>query len=473
MRYLLSEPYALRSWRGVPGAYYTRGFPYARGLSRQEFETLLRCDGAHDLAPTATLAALQRRGMIHLAGAGEQLSPWQRYRACDNLYFPQLNWMITGRCNYNCRHCFNASDNERLATQWQLDEALRLLNEATACGIHTLTITGGEPLLHPHFMDIARAVHERDMSIRELNTNGHFVTPKLLDEMASFGCTPIFKISFDGLGHHDWMRRHPGAESQTLAAMQLCLDHELQVMAQVNVHRGNAEALLPTLELLDKMGVQRTRIIRTSEGPRWLQQAPDLTLTVREYYDLMLETMRTYAASPHQMVVRMWQFAELFPQIGAYDVYIVRCREGEYTDDQPVCLSNRRMVAITSSGEVVPCMQMSGHFELHGISHGNVHTHGLQALLQEGSYLDVVCATTGDLRRRNAECAACPYFAYCCGGCRALGGMSDYPFGSDWAKCLFFSQGYYRKIAEALSGWDNLRPVGALLEDIQGKPSAG
>ena len=41
----------------------------------------------------------------------ENLTDWQKYRHCENRYFPKVNWMITGKCNYNCLHCFNAADN--------------------------------------------------------------------------------------------------------------------------------------------------------------------------------------------------------------------------------------------------------------------------------------------------------------------------------------------------------------------------
>ena len=33
-----------------------------------------------------------------------------------------------------------------------------------------------------------------------------------MDEFRTLGCSPEVKISFDGVGTHDWMRKHPGAE---------------------------------------------------------------------------------------------------------------------------------------------------------------------------------------------------------------------------------------------------------------------
>lgn len=73
---------------------------------------------------------------------------------------------------------------------------------------------GGEPLLQPQFFDIMAAVHAHGMFVFEINTNGRFLTAQVLARIASFGFKPETKISFDGLGFHDWMRGCGGAPSK-------------------------------------------------------------------------------------------------------------------------------------------------------------------------------------------------------------------------------------------------------------------
>lgn len=114
MRYILNPYIALRSWTLVPYAYYIKGERNAKGLTAEEFAFLSACDGKTDL-PTeneSTLAhELIEKGFIHKAESGEKLSDWSKPRIFENRYFPAMNWMITGKCNYNCIHCFNAADN--------------------------------------------------------------------------------------------------------------------------------------------------------------------------------------------------------------------------------------------------------------------------------------------------------------------------------------------------------------------------
>ena len=157
MRYILNPNIALRSWMFVPYAYYIKGERNAQGLKKDEFEFLSACDGKTEL-PTENESALAHelteKGFIRKAEPGERISDWSRARVCNNRYFPAMNLMITGKCNYNCIHCFNAADNAPLMSEWSMDEMNSLLDQARDCGINAFTITGGEPMLHRNFFEI-------------------------------------------------------------------------------------------------------------------------------------------------------------------------------------------------------------------------------------------------------------------------------------------------------------------------------
>ena len=130
MTYILCKNIALRSWWRVPYAYYIKGVRDAQRLTKEEFAFLSLCDGHTELEDRALAECLVQKGMISPCEKGEKsLSPWQKMD-CDNRYFPAMNWMITGKCNYNCLHCFNASDNSPLMAEFSLDKAEKLLDEA-------------------------------------------------------------------------------------------------------------------------------------------------------------------------------------------------------------------------------------------------------------------------------------------------------------------------------------------------------
>lgn len=460
IKYILNENIALRSWRLVPYAYYVKGVRNAIGLKQKEFDFLRHCDGTQEIEDSPLLQQLLKRGFCRIAEAGETLSEWQKYMDCDNRYVPAVNWQITGKCNCNCLHCFNAADNAPLMTEWTLEEAESLLDEAKKCGINAFTITGGEPMLHKNFMKIIEGIYKRGMYVNELNTNGFFINQQVLGRMKEIGCMPLMKISFDGIGHHDWLRNRKGAEEVALQAIRLCIQNGFSVKVQTNVHRYNAESMLETAKLMDSMGVQEMRIIRTTEAPRWAQNAKDATLGLMEYFDRMLELVECYRKTDCKMKIDIWQFMTIQPISKTYSMRAVAYQEHQYRDSLPVCKDNRGMIAVAADGRIYPCHQMSGYYDGHGWNLGNVKTESLQNVLQSGDYLTEVCTTVKQLKDKNKTCANCKYFKYCCGGCRAIGlALTGDKLGVDMSKCLFYEQGYYQKTTAVMGDWRNLSPI--------------
>lgn len=459
MKYILSENIALRSWPIVPYAYYTRGHIFASGLKKDEFDLLLSCDGKTDLPLSELLISLLQRGLIRHAEEGETLTSWQQLCIYMNRYIPQMNLQITAQCNYNCVHCFNASDNSPLLSEMPYEDVLHLLDDAKSCGIHALTITGGEPMLHPHFMDIMRAIYERDMFVFDFNTNGFFLTQEVLDEFKKLGCNPLMKISFDGIGYHDWMRGAKGAEEDALRAIRLCVDNGFRVMVQYNINKRNLPTLEETLDLLDAMGVAEIRLIRTTPAPRWEQNAAGQTFSIEEYYDLALETVKNYAAKQHRAELVIWQAVYLYPESKMFALAPVKNTDVKFRGSIPICRTARGMIAIGANGEVYPCMQMSGGLEDRGISFGNIKKEGLPAILKKSDYLSVICLTVQDRIDKNGKCGKCPFLEYCMGGCPAMAMLSTAdtnPLAPDPLKCFFYENGYYEKFVSALPGWYNL-----------------
>ena len=420
MRCVLNENVALRSWKLVPYAYYVRGYQYAQKLSREQFELLSQCDGRREMDKTPLLGQLERAGFVREAQEGETWSEWSKPRRCDNRYFPSLNWAVTGKCNFNCKHCFMAADKAPMMGEFSWEECVAFLDECESCGIQSVTLTGGEPMLHPRFRDIMREIYRRGMYLTELNTNGSFLTADFLDELKRLDMDTEIKISFDGIGHHDWLRGVPHAEEKALRAMKLAKEKGFRVRSQTNVHRGNLDVMYDTVAMLDGMGVEEIRIIRTTETPRWRKNGGDATLGIVEYYYEMTKLIERCLGSGFNISVDVWQFAHYRPGRGDYYFHPVQSDCGKYRDGIPACRGARGTVAVSYTGEVYPC-----------------------------KYLELVTMPVSDIREENEPCRNCQYWRCCMGGCRAiaLAFTKDYKH-YDPAKCAFFKGGYMQKLDE-------------------------
>lgn len=451
MIYILNDQFALRSFERVPFAVYRRNEIFAMSVDRESFQTMLLCNGKNDFSESEIINKLLSKGLIREAREGETLSDWQKFKKCHNRYMPYVIIQLTGRCNYNCLHCFNAKDNERLQSELSYEQLIDILDQAKDCGINAITITGGEPLIHRQFREIIQAIYERDMFVDELNTNGYFLTQDLFDFFKSIGCRPLIKISFDGIGYHDWLRNRKGAEAEALKAIRLSIENGFQVMAQIQINRKNVESILPTMEMMDAMGVETLRVIKTTDVPRWIGNAEGESMDIAEYYDAAIAIMKGYLAKPHRAGVIFWQFLRYNPAFKKLESEAVSCQAGEYRESLPLCRGIRGQIAIGANGNLYPCFQLSGYFEAHGTNIGNIFKTPLKDILQSNSdYFQYVDTRVAERLKHNPKCAACPHWQRCVGGCPALG-YADTDgdiLGIDPWKCIFFEQGYEARLKE-------------------------
>lgn len=448
MYYLLND-IALRSFWKVPYSYYVRGISYARSLKEEEFNLLKKCDGHTLIEESDLLGYLLERKLIKPCEKNESLTKWQEYKDCDNRYMPTMNLQITGRCNYNCKHCFNAKDNAPLQSELSLEEVCQLLDECDRCGVSSFTITGGEPLAHPHYKEIIEEIYKREMFVFDLNTNGYFITQEMLDWMKSINYYPLIKISFDGLGVHNWMRGYYKAEEKTLTAIKLCIDNGFKVKIQMNINKKNQDVMISSCELLDKMGVKEIRLINTTPAPRWEQNGKQYTYTIEEYFDVALDFLKEYYQKERSAMITFWQICAVESQTKYYTLAPVACEKGSYRASIPLCKGARGMIAIGSNGNVYPCLQSQGKFDTDGIYLGNVKKQSLQEILQDSDYMNFICGTVGEKRNKSKDCHNCQHFEKCLGGCPALSYLySGGQFEADKTKCIFFNKNYEEKYRE-------------------------
>jgi MoaA/NifB/PqqE/SkfB family radical SAM enzyme len=152
----------------------------------------------------------------------------------------------THRCNAGCVYCdsWRTPATER-ARELSRDEHVHLLREARTLGVRMVSYTGGEPLLRPDLVDIARAA--KALRMRTLvNTNGYLVTEKNARELLS--AFDAVTVSIDSLDPAVQAERRGEERSLELALRGLDLLVEArrrrgQVRVNVVVDKGNAAGL--------------------------------------------------------------------------------------------------------------------------------------------------------------------------------------------------------------------------------------
>jgi len=93
--------------------------------------------------------------------------------------------VFLGGCNMRCHYCHNFDILKMESNKVEFEEILTQIKEQIGF-IDGVVITGGEPTLHPHLIDIIKTIRELDKNLLiKLDTNG--TNPRLLKELVDDG----------------------------------------------------------------------------------------------------------------------------------------------------------------------------------------------------------------------------------------------------------------------------------------------
>ncbi len=161
---------------------------------------------------------------------------------------------LTYACNLDCTFCYN--DLSLGGKRLSLAQYRELLHDLASLGVLNLSLTGGEPLAHPHFFEIAG--HARDLGfVIRLKTNGHAikeaVARRIRDEVDPF----LVEVSIHGAtaDTHDRQTRVPGSFTRLLANIRTMNSIGLRVKANSVLTRWNEHEVEELLAVCDDLDV--------------------------------------------------------------------------------------------------------------------------------------------------------------------------------------------------------------------------
>lgn len=189
-----------------------------------------------------------------------------------------LQWHLTNACELSCLHCYDRSsratpsfaDSERV-----LDDLLAFCREKRVRG--QVCLSGGNPFLHPSFVQIYEATALRGFPVSIL---GNPVPEGRLLQIAAIVPPVCYQVSLEGLPETNDRIRGPGHFDRVIAFLALLRKVGIPSHVMMTVHRENIEQVLPLTELLrgaaDRFSF--TRLSQVGEGQ-------DLPLPSREEYE--------------------------------------------------------------------------------------------------------------------------------------------------------------------------------------------
>ena len=142
-----------------------------------------------------------------------------------------LEFQITDHCNLRCRHCYIG---DGLHQDLPLEKIYKVLKEFEEIQGLRLLLSGGEPLLHPHFWKINEILREYPFR-SVLLSNGTLIT----EEVAKKLRVHEVQVSLDGLKEGHESLRGEGTFEKTLQAIDHLQNVNIRVSIATMIHRRN------------------------------------------------------------------------------------------------------------------------------------------------------------------------------------------------------------------------------------------
>ena len=444
MRFVLDTRYRFRGWQKARAGLFDCAFKRATFLSREEYQLLLQCDGAHDL-DLDELSYEQRdflekqleKGIVRPAARAEYLLPEQEYTVYPAEYKEEVQWSITGACNLKCRHCFMSAPHAKHGAPTH-EQIVRIADQLSECGVFRVGLTGGEPLVRDDLLEIIDALREREIGVSTIYTNGWLLDETFLDELDMRRMHPNFQLSYDGVGWHDFLRGVPGAEERTIEALKLLQAREYNVSIGMCLHRKSRHVLRESVNLLASLGVRSLKCGAMQEQGEWLSpEVRELQLTPEEELQMFVEYIPKYFEDDAPLSIMMGGAFMYTPGNARWGAFNLKECPVEMEGKVLACGVLLTHFYIGAEGMVCPCMGMAD--TSYAGSFPNLLEEPLSDILSDSDFTRLCRATVADVRDRNPKCRECEHMPLCGAGCRnAVLIAGEGYFGIDPALCWYF-----------------------------------
>jgi radical SAM protein with 4Fe4S-binding SPASM domain len=317
---------------------------------------------------------------------------------------------ITGACNLTCCHCWVRAGEASSPAHVPLWRLRRLVEEFAGIGGDGIRITGGEPLCHPHWLDIVQYACSLGFKTVALQTNAMLLRDEHLDAIRELDFPGFsIQVSLDGATArtHDLVRGD-GAFSAALQGIMKLVQGGLarRISVFFTEMRHNLEEIPDLLDLADSMGIGSV-----STGTMVLcGRASETSLVAPPGVEQYLKLLERYDHDAH--------FRELYRKIG--NVAALEWRIGDAIRQQGCTFIENPY--LTPSGRLYPCLLC--HADEYSVT--GVFEKGLVDALAEGIPLWSSLLRLSRCRSEEIpECRDCPGKQSCAGGC----------MGRAWGSC--------------------------------------
>lgn len=332
----------------------------------------------------------------------------------------EANLLITGRCNLRCRHC-SVTSYGGLNTDLPLSAWKKILDELQRSKLLKLTITGGEPLARPDFIQFLGEVYKRPFRF-SINTNGTLITPEIIETIKGYSSRfNEFMVSLDGPDKETVdSQRGAGVFEELVLGVDKLRNADIPFGFYCTTTSINVDRVVETAEFALSLGAQWIKF------NNFLLAGPELNS------DMVPERAKVNMAAEELSILAVKYPGRIQGTLLDMRVTMLKCREGELRrrkDRAYSCGGGVGKIAVFPDGRVTPCDHLPD------LALGDITRQSLEKILTGGE-MKKFTEFMNQKRSDYPECTDCRYLDFCSGGCPVEPLNMKQDIGLDRHSCL-------------------------------------
>lgn len=326
-----------------------------------------------------------------------------------------LQWHITDRCNWRCKHCYQTDD--YLENELDTEGLFHILNQyidiIKLWGIKgSINISGGEPFIRKDIFQILEKIHENKDIIPHLGilTNGSFITKEIARRLKELDVR-VVQVSLEGAKETNDEIRGKGSFEKIFNAVKILVEEGIYTIISFTSSRKNYKDFPKVAELGKEIGVNvvwTDRLVPYGHGKQLKEEMLE-PLEVKGHY----ENIHTISKKLREMRSKT--------DVPTHRSLYFLAAEDRMLHRSYICPAGENITIVMPNGDAFPCRRMP-------IKVGNL----MKQSFFEIWYTNELLWRLRDRNEINTICRSCEYFEKCRGGGRCvIYGYCGDPFAPD------------------------------------------
>ncbi|MBI5696022.1 MAG: GeoRSP system radical SAM/SPASM protein [Nitrospirae bacterium] len=318
-----------------------------------------------------------------------------------------INWTLTFRCNFDCRHCYSRVEK---AEELETEQVKDIMRKVAKYKVPFINFGGGEPLLRKDLFELTAYATSLGFNV-SMNTNGYLMDKAAAKKAAESGFKTV-GISIDSTDPavHDEFRNIKGSHAKAIAAAKYLREEGVRLTISSVICRINYHDFPGLVQQAKDLGAEQIALHNYKCTGRGMANKDELDLDPSEWMDFYMKAIELRA---NEKDIR----------ISLDDPITASIHKSPEKTIVKGSTCGKLSLNIRANGDVTPCGFIP-------VSIGNLLTDDLKDLWDHSKVLEKMRN-----KKPKEKCLTCKHYDDCLGGCSARAYATTGDFNSPDPHC--------------------------------------